>query len=417
MKIYLEVYGCTANKSDASIVRGILSDSKGYQLVDTVEQADVFLILTCTVIATTEQRMISRIKHVQQLGKRIVVSGCMASIQQDLIHQFFPDAVFLPPQQIHQITRVLEQNPVSNNDRYKYNAKKTYDDFIAPISIAEGCQFSCHYCITRKARGKLKSFPKESIYHSVQTAVQQGCNEIQLTAQDTASYGMDQNSNLGELLQYLSSIEGSYWIRVGMMNPRSVKPNLSAILKAYDNPNVYKFLHLPIQSGSDDLLKLMNRGYTIFDVQKILQQFRVQFPTLVVSTDIIVGFPGETDEQYQQSVSLLHSIKPDVINITRFSARPYTKAKTMKQRIPTDIVKQRSTNLTQIAKMITTEKNNSYIGESMSVLITEKGRSQSMLARADNYKPVVIKQSLPIGKQVRVTITDATEIYLIGMLK
>jgi len=416
MNVYVEVYGCTANKSDASIVKAIVNNHPRYQLVDNLKDADIFVILTCTVIDTTEQRMISRIKQVQQTGKLIVIAGCMASVQKTLLNQLFPKAILITPQKIHQIINIIEQRP-SDKQRKKYDAPKSIDSIIMPIAIAEGCQYHCSYCITCKARGSLLSFPEQVISADVKNAVLQGVKEIQLTAQDTASYGQDRESNLGELLTKLSTIPGSYRFRVGMMNPRSLLGNLSAILEGYSHEKIFKFLHLPVQSGNNTILTKMNRGYIVDDFKYLVSAFRTRFPDLVLSTDIIVGFPGETEEHYQESIDLLQSVEPDIINITRFSARPKTKAKTMKNRIPTEMVKSRSRKMTMIAQHITTEKNKTYKGKTLKVLITSKGTPGSVLSRSDNYKPVIIKQPLPLGTFQKVEITDTTTGYLIGTLK
>jgi MiaB/RimO family radical SAM methylthiotransferase len=248
-------------------------------------------------------------------------------------------------------------------------------------------------------------------------AVKQGCKEIQLTAQDTASYGYDINESLESLLIRLSEIPGSYRIRIGMMNPRSVKKQIKGIIDGMRNTHIFKFIHLPVQSGDDEILHQMNRGYDTHDFISIVTLLRNAYPHLSLSTDIIVGFPGETEEQYQRSIKLCRTIQPDVINITRYSKRPFTKAGTYKGLIPTHITKQRSRDFTTTAHSITLEKNKSHIGNTCEVIVIEQGRPGSVIARTDSYKPVVIKQNIPLGTQVQVTIIDATEIYLIGMLK
>ena len=416
MNVYLEVYGCTANKSDARIVKGIIDQHPSYQFVKGIEEADIFIILTCTVINTTEQRMISRIKQFQQNNKKLIIAGCMASGQKKLLKDLFPKAILVSPRDVHQIINRIEQRPNDEQSK-KYDAPKRLNTIITPISIAEGCQYHCSYCITCKARGSLCSYPENFIYADVKTAITQESKEIQLTAQDTASYGKDKQTNLGELLEKLSTIKGRYQLRVGMMNPRSLQHNLPSILHAFSHPSVYKFLHLPVQSGSNTILKKMNRGYHVEDFQYLVNTFRNQFPDIVLSTDIIVGFPGETEDQFQSSIDLIESVKPDIINITRFSARPQTKAKTLKHRIPTEIVKMRSRTISRIAEQITTEKNNAYIGKTFTVLTTSKKTSGSVISRAQNYKPVVIKKDLLLGEFQQVNITDATSGYLIGTLK
>ena len=415
MKIYLEVYGCTANKSDASLVRGILKENK-YEIVKEIDDADVIILLTCTVIDTTEQRMLSRLKKFKDSAKEIVVTGCMASVQGDLVRSVIPDVKLLPPQYTPYIVDLLEDKKIPDSPKNKTALSKSYEDIIAPISISEGCLFSCSYCITSLARGKLRSYPIDEIKKDVSSAVKSGCKEIQLTAQDTGSYGLDIEQDLGELLRNVITVEGKYRIRVGMMNPFTAMNNSESIIQGFDDSKVYKFLHLPVQSGDNEILKNMNRKYTVEDFIAVVKEFRDKYPNITLSTDVIVGFPGETDEQFQRTIDLLKNVEPDITNITRFSARPYTKAKTMKGRIKTEIVKQRSKILTDICSNISYEQNKKHIGKKYNVLITEKGKNNTFVGRAENYKPVVIKEKVEIGTIINVEITKAASTYLVGSL-
>ena len=174
MKIYLEVYGCTANKNDACIASGLL-EQHHHDLVDDLSQADILVLLTCTVIATTEQRMVSRLRVFKQTGKPIIVSGCMASVQQELLSSLVPDAQLLPPQAIHHIVDLVEENKITFEPGEKTGFAKQYDEVIAPIGIAEGCASSCTYCITCHARGTLQSYHPKGIVHDVKAALNQGC--------------------------------------------------------------------------------------------------------------------------------------------------------------------------------------------------------------------------------------------------
>jgi threonylcarbamoyladenosine tRNA methylthiotransferase CDKAL1 len=415
MKIYLEVFGCTANKSDASLIKGILSENN-HELVEKINDADVLVILTCTVIDTTQQRMLSRLKVFKKTGKEVIVAGCMASIQADLIKSTIPDAKLLPPQYSYHIVDVLKDKDVSFEDKSKTLFSKTYEEVIAPISIAEGCLFSCSYCITSLARGKLRSYPIDGIRQDICSAIKQYCKEIQLTAQDTSSYGLDSGHNLGELLTNVSKIEGKFRTRVGMMNPYTCSKNIDQIIKGFEDKKIYKFLHLPVQSGDNEILNKMDRKYTIENFLEIVKKFRDKYPDITLSTDVIVGFPTESDEQFQHTIDLLKKVKPDITNITRYSARPYTKAKTMKGRIKTDIVKQRSKILSELCSKISEEKNFKHIGKKYVALITEKGKNNTFVGRTENYKPVVLKDKVEIGEFVRVEIVDAAPTYLVGSI-
>ncbi|MEA2055960.1 MAG: tRNA (N(6)-L-threonylcarbamoyladenosine(37)-C(2))-methylthiotransferase [Candidatus Thermoplasmatota archaeon] len=413
--VYLESYGCTANKADASLILGILK-GENYKIVEKIEDADVLIILTCTVIGTTEQRMLSRIRKLKKTGKKIIVAGCMASVQQELIKSIVPNAALLPPQNVHQIVDILEQEKVEFYQEYKTRFLKYYENVVAPIAISEGCCFACSYCITSIARGKLRSFPIDEIKDDLKSALDQGCKEIQLTSQDTGSFGLDTGHNLGELLSKVCKIEKEFKIRVGMMNPYTAKMNLDMVIDAYKNNHIYKFLHLPVQSGDNTILGKMNRKYVVDDFLQIVKKFRRVFPYMTLSTDAIVGFPAETNEQFQHTADILEQVKPDITNITRFSARPYTKAKSMVGRLKTEIAKERSRKLTEICSKISENRNKEHIGKNYNALITEKGKNNTFIGRAENYKSVVLKENVKIGDFVPVEIIDSAQTYLIGRL-
>lgn len=415
MKIYIEVYGCTANKGDASLIKGILKQNN-YELTSKIDHADCIVILTCTVIDTTEQRMLSRIKMLKKTAKRIIVAGCMASAQKEKVKSVIDNVEFLPPQYSHHIVDLLEKKDFSFVEKNKTSFPKFYDDIAAPISIAEGCMFSCSYCITTLARGRLRSFLKNEIKKDVVNAVRIGCKEIQLTAQDTSSYGLDTNSDLGELLKDVCTIEGNFRIRVGMMNPFTCLKNIDSIIIGFDDSKIYKFLHLPVQSGDNLILEKMNRKYSVDDFLRIIRTFRDNYPDITISTDVIVGFPSETDEQFKKTVDLLNIVKPDITNITRFSARPFTKAKTMKGRVKTEIVKKRSKVLTELCSKISEENNQKNIGRKYNIIVTERGKNKTMIGRTGNYKPVVLKEKIDAGSFVNVEITGSAPNYLFGSI-
>ena len=415
MKVYLEVYGCTANKSDASLIKGILRDNN-HEIVDDITNANSIVLLTCTVIDTTEQRMLSRLRVFKKTGKKVIVTGCMASVQTSKIKSILPDAKLLPPQYSYHIVDILDDKKTSFIDKNKTQFSKYYEDVVAPISIAEGCMLSCSYCITSLARGKLKSYPIDEIIKNVCYAIRQGCKEIQLTAQDTSSYGLDYKTNLGQLLVELRKIKGDYRIRVGMMNPYTALKNIDSIIKGFDDSKIYKFLHIPVQSGDNEILKKMDRRYTVDDFLKIIKKFRYKYPDITISTDVIVGFPTETNEQFKHTIDLLKTFKPDITNITRYSARPHTKAKTMEGRIKTEDVKERSKILTELCSKISKENNLKHIKKIYNALVVEQGKNKTFVGRTENYKPVVIKEKVEIGKFITVKVTEATSTYLVGSI-
>ncbi len=415
MNIYVETYGCTANKSDERLLIGLIT-RKGYTIVTDIDKADVLVLLTCTVIGTTEQRMLSRLRVFEQTRKKIIISGCMPSVQADLLRTIAPDASLLPCRYIQYINEIIAGNTPVFLETHKTLLPKRYDTVIAPVMIAEGCRSSCSYCITHFARGMLRSFPIQEIVSDVSCAVAQGCREIQLTAQDTAAYGLDTGEDLGLLLHQITALDGSFRVRVGMMNPATMKKNLDSVLSAYQHEKIYKFLHAPVQSGDDDMLQQMNRGYTTAEFISLIRRFRETIPTLTLSTDVIVGFPAESERQFQKTISLLKKVQPDIINVTRFSARPLTAAKKMQGRLPTQVVKDRSRHLSEISSNLTLQKNKKHIGKTYTVLVTEKGKKNTMTGRTEQYKPVVLAEPVCIGDFVSVKILDAEPTYLFGKL-
>ena len=411
-KLYVETYGCTANKSDESLVLGILKKS-GYELVSNVEQADVVVVLTCVVIDTTEQRMLHRLKTLKDMDKQVVVSGCLASVGERKIRDILPNAIIIHPRLLANIDELLMGKVVFETQKAGKN--KVFSSVSAPIAIAEGCRFSCSYCITCLARGKLRSFSKELILRDVKSAVSSGCKEILVTAQDTASYGSDSKDSLADLINQICKIPGDFRIRVGMMNPRSLLAQSESVFDSFDHDKVYKFLHLPVQSGDDEILSAMKRGYCVNDFEGLVESFRLRFPDAMLSTDIIVGFPNESDDQFEASVELIKEVNPDIVNITRFSARQNTYAKTLQGRVPTSIVKERSKRLTTVCQEEMAKRAKQYLDKEYSMMVFEQNES-GCWGRIQNYKLVFLKEKNIDSSFVEVEIIDTAPTFLYGRL-
>ena len=406
VKVYMEVYGCAANQGDASIMQGILLQ-QGHEIVDSLEKADAAVIVTCTVVATTEQRMLSRIKELDGKVEKIVVAGCMAAAQPELIEKVCRKAVLLPPRHIHHIVDALNGGGVYE-ERAKVRVPRKVE-LRLNIPIADGCMYNCSYCITKKARGNLVSYPLKDIVEDVKEAIKKGCKEIRLTCQDTASYGRDIGSNLAELINEIASIEGDFMIRVGMMHPLSAHRILDELLEAYGSEKVYKFLHLPLQSASPKILRAMRRGYSYEMFKEIVDEFRRKYPESTFATDIIVAFPGESQEDFEMSVDAIREVKPDVTNITRFSPRPHTDAWKMK-RMDTKVAKYRSSLLTCIANEIAYERNKRCIGKTYRILLLEKYKGYT-IGKTESYKSIFVEGG-KLGDFVIAKAIEATPTHL-----
>ena len=339
-RIYASVYGCPSNIADYEIAMGLLKEA-GFEIVDNMNKSDLNIIFTCIVKTPTEQRMVRRIQELTKTHKPLIVAGCMPKTSQRIIEKINPNASLVGPDSIEHIADVarvtLEGKKVvfvrderkSKTGLPRIRKRKTVG--IVPISI--GCLSSCSYCAVKFARGELKSYPIEKIIKEVERLVKDGCREIWLTSQDSGCYGLDIGTNLAKLLRAICAVDGNFKIRVGMMNPMYVKDEklLAELIDAYKDEKIIKFLHLPVQSGSDKILRMMKRGYTVVDFVKIVERFRKEIPNLFLSTDIIVGFPDEAEEDFKKTVELLKKIRPNKVNVSKFGARPGTKAAKMKQ--------------------------------------------------------------------------------------
>jgi MiaB/RimO family radical SAM methylthiotransferase len=264
------------------------------------------------------------------------------------------------------------------------------------------------------ARGKLRSFDERAILLEIKKALDDGNREILLTAQDTAAYGIDFGKTLPDLLNKIVNIDGKFMVRVGMMNPKTTKNILPKLLDVYESEKIYKFVHLPVQSGDDDVLRAMRRGYTVENFLKIVDGFRERFEDLYLATDIIVGFPGEGEKEFMHSCELIEKIRPDKVNLTRFSPISGTDAAKMKQ-VDEREVKKRSKLLSEICHSIGYEINKRYIGRTFECLIVERGKRGGYTARLPNYKPAIVENAT-IGEFTKIDITEARPTYLIGKI-
>ncbi|MEM0088929.1 MAG: tRNA (N(6)-L-threonylcarbamoyladenosine(37)-C(2))-methylthiotransferase [Archaeoglobaceae archaeon] len=411
MKIAIETYGCTMNQSDSDIMRAFLSEH--FEL-SNVEDAEVVVINSCGVIEFTERKIIRRIQELKSAGKKVVLAGCLSRISKEALS--LADSAIAPDN----LEKIVEAVRLAFNGGARFlewkNVDKTCfpkfrlrENVIAIVSISEGCMGHCNFCATKFARGKLRSFSLENIVKEVENAVKQGFKEIQITSQDTGCYGLDKGKlMLPELLEKICKIDGEFRVRVGMMNPQFAKAMLPDLLNAYESEKIYKFLHLPVQSGDNKVLENMRREHRVEDFVEVVEEFRKRFD-IMLSTDIIVGYPTESEESFWKSYELIKSIRPDIVNITRFSRREGTLASKLKQ-IPGWIVKERSRKLTELCVKIGLENNRRYLGKKMEVLVTTQGR-RWMLARSNEYRAVITSGKL--GEFKKVQIGDCRHNYLL----
>jgi len=419
-RVYVEAYGCSANLADSEIVQGLLTEA-GHTIIGDPGSADASVVLSCTVKTPTQRKIEKRIRQLHQLGRPLVVAGCMPKAQRDLVAEIAPGASMMGPDNIREVVGVVEaaikgetSEALEGGSPDRTCLPRIRENPLIHIApIASGCLGSCTYCIVKRARGGLTSFPADAIIDDARTALESGCREIWVTAEDTAAYGWE-GVGLPGLLEGLSSLSGRYFIRVGMMTPNQAMQILDSLIDAYRSDRLFKFIHIPVQAGSDEVLKRMGRRYTVDDYRGLVRRFREELPLVSISTDIICGFPGETEDQFEDSIRLVEETKPDVLNISRFWSRPGTEAASMEGQLHGRITKERSRRLTGLWKELSLEGNLRWVGWEGEALVDEAGRSGGMVARNIAYKPVVLRDPVRVGDFVEVRVTGAMRGYLIG---
>jgi len=406
MKYYVESYGCTMNFGEGRKLSRDMA-SMGYSEASSAEDADIVILNTCTVVETTEKKMLARISELKKMKKEVIVTGCMAKVQPKRVEIRLPESIILAPSDYHMFAReVAERYGVAGP------AIPIKEGTDAILPIAQGCLGNCTYCITKFARGKLKSYDPESLVSEFNGFVDSGAKEILVTAQDTACYGADIHTDLPALMRSMLQKDGDYRMRIGMMNPNHLKKIIEGLISVMDDGRVYRFLHIPVQSGSDTVLRNMNRGYTAEQFMELVDTLRTSIPEISIATDIITGFPGETDEDHQKTMQLVKDLHADTLNITRFSSRPGTEAASMDQ-LHGRILKERSTELTELKNQVEYDVNKRLIGHRFRALATEVGK-EGTIVRTEYYRPVVIREDIPLGTFLDVEVIDCRSTYLLG---
>lgn len=386
-------------------------------------EADLSVLVTCSVKSVTEQRMLARIREITSLkGKRLVVAGCLSKAEPGKILKISPNLSLIGPGNLDKILPAISDTlsgkqliATEPSKLVKLGMPRTRkNNVVGVVEIASGCLSGCTFCQVKLVKGIVFSYPEDGILSEVESLLGQGCREIWLTSTDNSAYGGDSRTNLANLVKRVCTIKGDFMVRVGMMNPLLTGRMLGELTDAFQHEKVFKFLHLPVQSGSNRVLKEMRRGYTVDTYYETVEAFRSQIPNLTLSTDIICGFPSETDSEFEESMDLLQESRPDIVNISRFGAREGTLAAEMKEQVGSEVSKDRSTRMTRLAKMISASNNRQWVRWQGAVLIDEVGKG-ALIGRNLSYKPCVVKdEGLTerkeefLGKRLMVRVVDAT---------
>ncbi|WP_418567867.1 30S ribosomal protein S12 methylthiotransferase RimO [Peptacetobacter sp.] len=436
LKIALESLGCSKNLMDAEIMTGILKE-KGYKFIEEFDEADIIIVNTCGFIRDAKQESIDTIVELSQLKevgklKYLIVTGCLAQRYADELLEEIPeiDAIvgtgnFMNISEI--IDRLESEKNVTEIGNIEFAFDETLPRYVstpehmAYLKIGEGCSNHCTYCIIPKLRGKYRSRKIEDIVEEAKTLAAEGAKELVVIAQDTTRYGEDLygEAKLAELLEELAGIEGIKWIRIMYSYPESITEKLIDVIAAHDN--ICSYFDMPIQHASNRVLKRMNRRTSKEDIRSKVEMIRSKIPDAVIRTTVIVGFPGETEEDLEELIEFMKEIKFDRLGAFAYSREEDTPADRMDGHMDEEIKEERRDRVMMVQQAISEEINQKREDKVFEVLIEEEaedgvyvGRTQGDAEEIDSVVYVNSDEELEIGSFVNVYITEAMEYDLIG---
>ena len=428
-KFALETYGCQMNVADSELVEGILTNL-GLEKTSDYDEADAIFLNTCAIRENAETKVHSKLGNLQKIKLNkphliIGVLGCMAqNLKDDLLKNKPYVDIILGPDSYRKIPDLINRHVTDNKSIVdtKLSRYEVYenlfpsrgDTFNAWVSIMRGCDKFCSFCIVPFTRGRERSRSVESIVEEVKKAVDQGFVEITLLGQNVNSYNFEGKS-FSDLLLDVSDIDGVKRIRYTSPHPQDINQELLEVMAS--RQNICNYVHFPMQSGSNEVLKRMNRTYTREHFYDMAMKIREIMPNCGLSTDIIVGFPGETDDQYRETLDLMEAIKFNSAFTFKYSPRPYTKAEQFSDQISEQVKKDRLDEMLILQRKHTLELNQKMVGSFQKVLIEKESKKSNMhgAGRTDSNEWVIIeKNNSNIKDIVPVEITGATGVILHG---
>lgn len=410
-RVHIEEYGCSASQADSEMIAGIL-EAEGHTVSRSEEGADASVIVTCSVKDATASRMVHRMRRLS--SRPLVVAGCMARAEPGTVRRIAPRASMMGPGDITRAGELVggalrgrRAEAIDGDDEKVGLPRVRLDSGVAIVEIASGCMSECSFCQTKAAKGGLRSYRVGDVVRQVRADVRDGCGEVWLTSTDNGCYGHDIGSSLPELLRAVSGVGGDFGVRVGMMNPMYAGRILAGVADAMEaDPRIYRFLHMPVQSGSDAVLGAMRRGHTAGTFARACRELRARFGRFTVATDVIVGYPSETEGDFARTEALLEETRPDIVNLSRYSSRPGTEAAAM-PRLDERVTRGRSRRIHALAGRLSREAGEAWVGWTGRVRLS--GRSaRGALGRNPAYRQVDVEGCPVASGTVEARVTGAT---------
>lgn len=421
MKYFIQIYGCQMNYSDAERVSGVL-EKFGYEKTSEESEADLVVFVACAVRESAVNRLYGNGKKFKRYRLhnpdfKAVLTGCVVKKDWEKLKKLFD--VIIDIKTINELPAKLGLKESGEEKELDYFqiTPAIENPFTAYVPIMTGCNNFCSYCIVPYTRGREYSRPTQDVLDEISGLVHQGCKEIILLGQNVNSYQPDEETNFPALLEKVNGIEGDFWIRFLTSHPKDMSARLIETVK--DSPKGTDHIHLALQSGNNEILEKMNRKYTKEHFLELTETIRKNIPDVMLTTDIIVGFPGETEEQFQETAELMRIAKFDIAYINKYSPRSGTVSFEMPDDVSWEEKKRREDTLNDVLRETALENNKRYIGRTVEVLI-EKEDEKYYFGKTRSFKDIKIKRTetdkSAVGKFTKVKVTRVTPWALEGVL-
>lgn len=434
MNIYMETLGCLKNFNDSETAAGILEHA-GHRIIRSPEEADVVIVNTCGFINDAKTESIERIFQMADCKKEgavLAVTGCLSQRYADELYEEMPEVdLFLGVNDYERLPSILENFTKGTRKKYHSDYSRIYAEssfrkladnpYTATLKIAEGCNNVCAYCVIPKIRGKYRSRTQEAILSEARMLAENGCRELILIAQDVTAYGMDLYGGyvLSKLLRKLCRIEGIAWIRLMYCYEDRITDELVQVMK--EEEKICPYIDIPLQHISDSVLKAMNRRSTSAGIRRTIEKLRKEIPDIHIRTTFITGFPGETEDDFEELLSFAEDTGFERLGVFTYSQEEGTPAAEMEDQVDEEVKAQRRDAIMRAQLEISLKSNQAKIGKTLRVLVEEKDEDGSYIGRTvwdapeiDNAVLFTSDRNLTPGEFTDVEITDAFDYDLAG---
>ncbi|PLX25819.1 MAG: tRNA (N6-isopentenyl adenosine(37)-C2)-methylthiotransferase MiaB [Ignavibacteria bacterium] len=426
--IYIETYGCQMNFADTEIVNGILRE-QGYELASEVDSADAIFMNTCAIRDNAEQRIYGRLSNFEHLKKRnphlvVGILGCMAErLRANLLENNSLVDIVCGPDEYRKLPALIDQAFEGEKGiRTQLSRVETYDDIVplrtdgisAWLSVMRGCDKFCTYCVVPYTRGRERSRSLEGVVQEVGGLIERGFREVTLLGQNVNSY-IDGENDFADLLIAVADVDPGLRVRFTTSHPQDMSDRLIEAIAGHEN--ICSYIHLPFQSGSDRILELMNRTYTRDHYLNLVRKIRTAIPDVALSTDVIAGFPTETEEEHAETLSLMEEVRFDGAFMFKYSPREKTRAWKMGDDIPEDVKGRRLEEIIDLQRRISYDINKNWIGRTEHILLEgpSKRSEDEWMGRTGTNKTVIVPRGdFSVGDTIAVRINSATSATLFG---